>query len=160
MVREEWALLVLGHLPQRAVRERGRLVTPPPASGQPRSQQRVLEAPQAEERVAVRPRPVEELVSLVVAALVRLVEDPRNLVVSNVVVSHGKTVERRKTQELPVWKLLRLTVLGGDGGNRTHVRDRAWDGIYERSRRSSLAPRSPTPAGLQGASPNRCPPIG
>jgi len=28
----------------------------------------------------------------------------------------------------------------GDGGNRTHVRDRVKDGFYERSRRSDLVP--------------------
>ena len=31
----------------------------------------------------------------------------------------------------------------GDGGNRTHVRGRVKDGVYERSRRSCLAPRLP-----------------
>jgi hypothetical protein len=30
--------------------------------------------------------------------------------------------------------------ISGDGGNRTHVRDRVKDGFYERSRRSDLIP--------------------
>ncbi len=40
----------------------------------------------------------------------------------------------------------------GDGGNRTHVRDRAQDGVYERIRRSVSRPPLATPAGLKGAS--------
>jgi hypothetical protein len=51
-------------------------------------------------------------------------------------------------------------VLGGDGGNRTHVRDRAQDGVYERIRRSISHPPLATPAGLRRASLRRCPPRG
>jgi SAM-dependent methyltransferase len=50
--------------------------------------------------------------------------------------------------------------ISGDGGNRTHVRDRAKDGFYERSRRSVSHPPLAAPAGLRRASLKRCPPIG
>ena len=36
---------------------------------------------------------------------------------------------------------LRNVRKSGDGGNRTHVRNRVKDGFYERSRRSDLVPR-------------------
>src|SRR4051812_35228821 len=51
-------------------------------------------------------------------------------------VAGGRGGATRKTPQPPVRKLKRLTVRGGDGGNRTHVRNRAKDGVYERSRRS------------------------
>jgi len=48
---------------------------------------------------------------------------------------------------------------GGDGGNRTHVRDRAKGSVYECVRCSISRPRLTSPAGLSGTSPLERPPV-
>jgi site-specific DNA recombinase len=47
---------------------------------------------------------------------------------------------------------------GGDGGNRTRVRDRVQGGVYECVRRSGSRPPLASPAGLRRTSPIKCPP--
>src|ERR1700689_1519748 len=51
-------------------------------------------------------------------------------------IRNRSSVSRRKTAHLQ-----RKRGINGDGGNRTHVRGRVKDGVYERSRRSDLIPR-------------------
>src|SRR3954451_23411642 len=44
---------------------------------------------------------------------------------------------------------------GGDGGNRTHVRNRAKDGVYERSRRSKSSLPLANAGGVAGGQPRK-----
>ena len=65
-----------------------------------------------------------------------------------------------KTRAMCLMSLVWLGARGGDGGNRTRVRDRAKDGVYERSRRSMSRPPLANAGGVAGDQPRRCPPSG
>ncbi len=56
-----------------------------------------------------------------------------------------------------VRRAVRILCKGGDGGNRTHVRDRAKGGVYERSRHSDLTLDSPCRPGCRGPAPKKSP---
>ncbi len=75
---------------------------------------------------------------------------------ADVLAEDDETADLRIVPPVPAAKtahLQRKRGSSGDGGNRTHVRNRVKSGIYERSRRSDLIPRSPRRRGCGGPAP-------
>jgi hypothetical protein len=89
--------LVLRHHPQRTTGEGGRLVALPAAGRDAGAVERIAEAPDAEQRVALRPRPVQQLIGLAVPGGIPLLEDALDLVVRRAVLGHraGRSLRER-----------------------------------------------------------------